>query len=126
MKVEQNSSPIDRQVFAELRDLMMDEGPEFLIELMQDFIEDSRTGVERLLQAVTAGDAQTVERTAHTMKSSSAHLGALEMSSLCQQLQVAGRQGDLSGTPDLAQRLAEEFVRVCAAIEKESIALQEG
>ena len=64
-------------------------------------------------------DAPTVERLAHTLKGSSANMGARGMADLCARLEVAGASGDLSRGPRLLQRLGEEFARVDRAFEAE-------
>ena len=108
---------IDMQAYEELQSLMSDEQPEFFIELLQGFIEESQEGLDKIQSALAAGDPQGVERPAHSTKSSSAHLGATLMSNLCRLLQEQGRAGDLSQAPPQVEQLAAEFALVKTFVE---------
>jgi HPt (histidine-containing phosphotransfer) domain-containing protein len=110
---------IDETILNELKELVMEDGPEFLIELLGDFVSDAESGIQAMANAATTGDAEVIEQNAHRMKSSCAHLGALSMASLCENLQRKGRSGELEGTPELVASLSLEFGRVRAEIDEE-------
>ena len=69
---------------------------ELLRELCQIFLEESPKLLEKLRQAVTAGDADTVMRAAHSLKGESSYLGAGGTSQAARQLEEMGRSNDLS------------------------------
>jgi CheY-like chemotaxis protein len=108
--------PIDRATIESLRELG---GSEMLSELTEMFFEDARSGISAIRDAVERGDAQTVERAAHTLKGSSGNMGAQRMSALCGELQDAGVSGYLTHAPELLQGLEVEFGRVRPALEAE-------
>lgn len=110
---------IDKDVLNELKELVMDDGPEFLIELLGDFVTDAESGIQAMRQAAELGDAEVIEQTAHRMKSSSAHLGALQMAELCELLQRLGRSGAMEGSRELVASLGAEFERVRDSIDAE-------
>jgi HPt (histidine-containing phosphotransfer) domain-containing protein len=83
------------------------------------FLDDARPRLTALEEAVLSDDAPAVERLAHTLKGSSANMGARGMSALCARLEAAGASGDLSQGPRLVERLKEEFARVDLAFEAE-------
>ncbi len=70
--------------------------------------------------AVQGGDAGAVERIAHTLRGSSANIGARRMAELCEELQKAGASKDLSEASKPAERLQAEFERVRRALATEA------
>lgn len=93
---------IDREAFARLSDITGDD-PAFLAELVETYLEDGAAQVAALREAVASGDPAAVVRPAHTLKSSSASIGALPLAEHCRQLEADARQG---AVPDLGDRVA--------------------
>jgi len=114
-----DSPPIDRQVFEELCELMEDEGSSMMLDLLNGFVADAREKVASIVDGVHSGDPRKIEQNAHTLKSSSGHVGATAMSALCYELQIAGREAALDLARPLAERLAAEFERVRHALLQE-------
>jgi HPt (histidine-containing phosphotransfer) domain-containing protein len=63
-------------------------------------------------EAVQSGNAAAMTRAAHTLKSSSAQLGAARLSALCKDLETSGRADELSGTPDTFADIEAELEKV--------------
>ncbi len=78
-----------------------------------------RASLARLLGQVTlargCGDAAALRLATHTLKSSSASVGALALSVLCAQAEQAVRDGRLQDLPPLLDQLESEAGRVDAA-----------
>jgi HPt (histidine-containing phosphotransfer) domain-containing protein len=75
--------------------------------------------IARVRAGLAAGDHEAVRIAAHTLKSSSANLGAGALAEMCKQLEVAARAGTLGpGLPD-AQALERTYQAVRAALEAE-------
>lgn len=87
-------------------------GMELLEELHTVFISTSQKIIADLHVAIAAGDANGVQAKAHSLKSSSANMGALQLSEICQQLEKMGQANDLSQAKILAQSLNDEFKNV--------------
>ena len=68
--------------------------------------------IEAASRAQAAGDADGVERALHSLKSSSAQLGAVRMQRLSEQGEHHARTGSLDGVAQLTSALDEELVRV--------------
>jgi CheY-like chemotaxis protein/HPt (histidine-containing phosphotransfer) domain-containing protein len=111
--------PLDRQVISGLRSLQKEDETDIVAELAGMFLEDARPRLSALEEAILENDAPTVERLAHTLKGSSANMGARGMSAICARLEDAGQSGDLSQGPGLLERLGQEFARVERAFEAE-------
>ncbi|MGE3538061.1 MAG: response regulator [Candidatus Tectimicrobiota bacterium] len=107
---------LDAVAFAELQGLFAGEDPSHLLKLMSHFLEDAATRVDILHEAATRQDALTLERTAHALKSSSANIGALQLTRLCQELQVVANLGAYERALTVVEQLASERQRVHEAL----------
>jgi CheY-like chemotaxis protein/HPt (histidine-containing phosphotransfer) domain-containing protein len=91
--------------------------PVFLAELINTFLEDAPDLLDNLRQALSKEDAAGVRLAAHSLKSNGADFGATTFSTLCQQLEMLGKSGQLTGIETLLSRINEEFEKVKAALE---------
>ena len=64
---------IDEQVFVELQETA---GADFVVELVDSFLEDAPQGLAAMRAAIAAGDAAGFRRQAHTLKSNGVTFGA--------------------------------------------------
>jgi len=110
---------IDYSVIESLRELQQDDEPDLLAELTELFLDDTDNRLVALRAAIETGDAESVERTAHSLKGSSGNMGALKMSEICKELENAGTSEDLSGSSEMLEQLVEEFERVREALGNE-------
>ncbi len=78
-------------------------------ELIESFLEEGTGLIARIESAVRGGDADALRRAAHTMKSSAADFGALELSRLCREMEAIARQGSVTGAAALSERAAAAF-----------------
>lgn len=89
-------------------------------KLMQRVLNTYRSSMARLLaqlaQARAQPDPATMRLVAHTLKSSSASVGALALAALCGEAETALREGHLARVPDLLDQLVAESTRVDAAV----------
>ena len=116
LPVPDQALPIDAAAFAVLQALADEDDPTFMLTLVEEFLQDAPAYVAALYGAAEADDAASLERAAHTLKSTSASLGALGMAALCQQLQELGHTGTVAGAAELLQQLTDEFMRVRQAL----------
>lgn len=68
---------------------------EFVRQLIATYLADTPPQLEAMRAAVVADDAAALVRPAHTLKSSSATVGASRLSALARELEMAGRSGSL-------------------------------
>ncbi|MBP6901111.1 MAG: Hpt domain-containing protein [Burkholderiaceae bacterium] len=89
-------------------------------QLVQRVLNTYRASLARLrqqaLQAHSTGDAATVKLAVHTLKSSSASVGALRLSALCAEAEQCVREGRLDSLPEVLGRLDAEAARVDEAV----------
>ena len=86
---------IDEGVLEELR-VSVEGDVAFVRDLVDAYVSDSAEQISGIEAALAAGDAEALVRPAHTLKSSSATLGAMELSATARTLEMAARAGDLS------------------------------
>jgi histidine phosphotransfer protein HptB len=67
----------------------------FVRELVQTYLDDSPAQLDAMTTAIEADDAAALVRPSHTLKSSSATVGAMRLSAVARELEMAGRAGTL-------------------------------
>jgi HPt (histidine-containing phosphotransfer) domain-containing protein len=105
--------PIDAATLGELLDTVGGDEA-FLAELVGSYLADSPGLFDEMDAAIAGGDAVTLRRAAHTLKSTSVSLGALRLSEMCREIEQAAIGGEL-----LAARVAgaaAEYERVHDAL----------
>jgi CheY-like chemotaxis protein/HPt (histidine-containing phosphotransfer) domain-containing protein len=107
-----NHNVVDPTILARVREMMGEEGETMVRNLTELFLNNSQLLVDQLRAALAAGDAETVRRTAHTLRSPAAQMGAMHLAALCQSLEAKGRQGDLSDGPALLAAITTEYLLV--------------
>ena len=110
MTEESRSPSIDRSVLDQIRML---EGPGrqgLLEKVVGLYLSDSLKVMEKIRSSVGTGDAEALRRAVHTLKSSSANVGACAVSKACRRIEEEAAAGNPppSGSPEL-ERLEEEY-----------------
>jgi HPt (histidine-containing phosphotransfer) domain-containing protein len=82
---------LDHGVIAELRAATGDDDA-FMAELVETYVTEGAANMDRLLAAAAAQDCEAIVRPAHSLKSTSASLGAMRLSAICRGIEEAGRQ----------------------------------
>lgn len=108
---------IEKEIIDKAMDWVADYGEEFLIELIDVYLDDTPVRLAQLRQALDGGDTETVTREAHTLKSSSANVGAMTLSAVARQVELAGRNGQLESLSAEVSRLSDVFARVKSTLE---------
>ena len=111
-----NTPTLDPLALDQLRPFKGHDGGSLLGNLIQVYLDQLPGRVEGLLKAHLEGDAHSVFKIAHTLKSTSASLGAYQLQSLCQRFEDAGRKEDLLGTESLLSVFETETSKVRAAL----------
>ncbi len=117
-----DSAVIDPAAFDEL---VASTGGEaaFIRELIDTYLTDAPQLFAQMRSALAASDAETFRRAAHSLKSNSASLGALTLSSLAKELEMMGKAANLEGAGTKIAAADAEYARVKAALELKHAAL---
>jgi HPt (histidine-containing phosphotransfer) domain-containing protein len=85
---------------------------EFLMEVLEGFLDNVRAQIGTIHQAITDGDAETVRSEAHSIKGGAANLTADELSRIAFELEDIDKSGALEGGIESLCRLEKEFHRL--------------
>ena len=92
-------------------------GKNHLLERVLRAFEASVTRLgAQLVEARAANDMQSVRHAVHTLKSSSASIGAMRLSRLCAEIEAAVRVEAFAGLPPLLDDVDRELVVVLQAL----------
>ncbi|MCG8371074.1 MAG: response regulator [Proteobacteria bacterium] len=111
-----NDAALDR-----IRELQQPGGPDILEKLVRMYMESTPGLLNEMRAAVADEDAEALSRAAHSLKSSSANLGANAVAELCRTLEEKARNSELDGSDELmaevvgaAGRAEAELAALCA------------
>jgi two-component system, sensor histidine kinase and response regulator len=112
------TASLDAAAVSGLRELDP-EGRNGLVErVVKAFQESLARLAPQLLSAMQANDAKVIRHVSHTLKSSSASIGALRLSSLCAELEAAVRAGVSEGLEVRVEAICAEIENVKPALEQ--------
>jgi HPt (histidine-containing phosphotransfer) domain-containing protein len=104
-------SVIDPQAIENLRALNPGDNDEFLREIAGIFLEDTPQRIAELDQGLVAGDLSKFTRAAHSIKGSSANLGAMALRTAAEKLEHQCRTGGFNDVGALVSQVKVEFNR---------------
>ena len=93
-------------------------GPGAIVEMVEDFLRDAPPRLVSMEAALAAGDWPSLSRLAHDLKSNSATIGALQLSSRAAEIERIAREGS-------ATTLAPLLVEIGAMLPRALLLLQE-
>ena len=104
---------ISETEFQALVEMIGPDSPEVLVDLMDTYLDESAELVASIQSAMAAGDVASALRPAHSLKSSSASIGAMNLSRYSADLEayLRGSLPELD-VPVQVQRIEQEFARV--------------
>jgi PAS domain S-box-containing protein len=112
-------SPLDPSALEQLRAIEEGGAQGLLDRTLREYIDSSPGLIATLRRAVAAGDAETMRDAAHSLKSMSAHLGAVQVALLAKSLEAMARQNDTGKAEEVLSALEPELDRVKLVLEKE-------
>ena len=90
-----------------------------LLDLCRIFFEESPKFLASLQLAVAASDPESVQKAAHSLKGESGYLEATRVSETARQLEVMGRDKNLSQAAAALQVLELDLTRLCSVVQDE-------
>jgi PAS domain S-box-containing protein len=91
--------------------------PDLLVELVNCYLKEAPKLLEKIQRAIAHKDAIALRHASHTLKSSSATLGAIRLPKLCAELEERARQGTTENTESQLAQLIAEYKRVVTALQ---------
>ena len=111
---------LDMSVIAELRAATGDDEA-FILDLVETFVSEGAVNLEGMVAAASSGDAAAIVRPAHTLKSSSASLGAMRLSAICRSIEAAGREDRADGLVEDVETARTAWQATLEAFESEGL-----
>ncbi len=105
---------LDPQAISRLREWG---GDKLVGQMIKLFLANSPERVEQIRTGVDGGDTKEAERAAHSLKSSAANVGSMEVRRIALEMEGAANRGDLAAVRDLLPSLEEAYGRTRAALE---------
>ena len=109
---------IDPDAIANLRELNPGDNGEFLREIIGIYIEDTPKRIADLKACLASGDTQAFTRAAHTIKGSSANVGAQALKGIAERLELISRKDGLGAVAPLVADCEAEFARAAAELRR--------
>jgi len=103
---------LDTMVIGDLLEVMGDEFP----DLVRVYLEDTPKSVLQIEEAAKQRSIEGIIAPSHSLKSTSANLGAVRLSELAKRLEHGARSGELTEPLILVSELKREYQQVAAAL----------
>ncbi len=125
IKAENDPAPLDPAVDPLLDRTTLDtilslrNGPQTLSKVIQMYMESAPPLLNSLNDAIRQDNASEVQKTAHSLKSSSGNVGALSLAGHFKTLEAMGRAQALEEAAKLLHQVETEYEAVCHALLQE-------
>ncbi|MEH2052220.1 PAS domain S-box protein [Nostoc sp.] len=113
-----STNNIDAKILQSLRNMVRGDRLVFA-QLIECYLTETPRLVEDINTAIINQDTETLWKTAHKLKSSSASVGAIALAQLCKVLEAQGRSSKLENILELFSQLYQEYEQVKTALQKE-------
>jgi len=110
------AAPLDAEALQALRDLQRPGRPNVLTRVIDLFSLDAPRLVAAMLEAVASNDADALRHAAHTLKSTSANVGAVSLSTNCREIEQLARATEVVAARSRVDDAAKELDRVLAML----------
>ena len=118
VRTAQLESPVDLTELCRLGDTAIgDTSRSFVHDIIELFLTLTPDIYHTARAAYADGDAQSLARASHKLKSQAAYFGARRMVNVCKQLEQYGYAGELTRCERLLDDLEDELDRVVAALQ---------
>ncbi len=115
---------INLRALDSIRALSKDGGDALVHKVISAYVDDTPQQLATLRTAIAGIDPEQLRRAAHSLKSSSANVGALALAQLCKDMEQLGRADSTEGASHILRDMEREFQCVrdslSAILEKES------
>ncbi|MBX9965238.1 MAG: response regulator [Burkholderiales bacterium] len=113
------ATDFDRKALDNLRLVERGGAPGLVVKVIETYIASARDLVESLGRSLAAGDLKELHRAAHTLKSSSANVGAMALSALAKQLESEAAAQRTGSAEDLIRRIGVAYAAAVTVLERE-------
>jgi CheY-like chemotaxis protein/HPt (histidine-containing phosphotransfer) domain-containing protein/two-component sensor histidine kinase len=115
----QENSLLDLEALGRIRACQQEGAEDLLEQVIALFQQETPRLLGALHEASIRDDAEALQFAAHSMKSSSAHVGAVQLAGLCKELEMAARAKDLERGEELLKKIEAIVAQTLPALEEE-------
>ncbi|TFW27964.1 hybrid sensor histidine kinase/response regulator, partial [Massilia arenosa] len=123
-EAQDEHDPINPSALANIRALSSDRGNALVRKVVSAYVDDTPQHLEALRRAISGNDALRLRKEAHSLKSSSANVGAETLAQMCKEMEHLGRTETTEGAAGILTHMELEFQAVrhtlTAILEKEA------
>ena len=111
-------SVLNRVALDNIRTLQRPGKPDILRKVISQYLEHSPNLLDQLRLAIAESQSESLYMTAHSLKSASATLGAVDLAAYCADLEHMGREQSLNGAADLLAKIERQYSAVVSELNK--------
>ncbi|MBD1891924.1 response regulator [Coleofasciculus sp. FACHB-SPT9] len=119
------STPIDAKILEAFAKTVGGKASNLLTQLIHCYLEDAPKLLQAMETAASNQDAIALRQASHTLKASSAALGAVQLATLCKQLEAMSRTGEIAGASKIVVQIETEYEKVKTALQMEAQSSQQ-
>jgi HPt (histidine-containing phosphotransfer) domain-containing protein len=109
---------IDPEAIANLRDLNPGDGGEFLREIVGIYVEDTPKRIAEMRASIASANTPALTRAAHTIKGSSANVGAQLVKAVAERIEALSRKEGVGGAAPMVDDCEREFERARVELQR--------
>lgn len=113
-----SQAPLDAARLEKLLELQKATGRDLLTQVIELYLDDAPSRLGQIRRALSEGDAAQAEQLAHSIKGSSANIGAQVVVALAAEIEQDFAGGVLGRIDEKLDRLESEIDRACQALEE--------
>ncbi|MEN8260026.1 MAG: response regulator, partial [Pseudomonadota bacterium] len=108
---------LDEDALNLIRTLQRPGKPDLVKNVVKIYLGSTPTLLQTLSEAVAANDSDAMAKAAHSLKSSSAHIGANSLAALAKEMEVRGGRHSIDGVKELLALIEQSYGEVKRALE---------
>ncbi|MGB5967978.1 MAG: DUF3365 domain-containing protein [Spirulinaceae cyanobacterium] len=117
---QDSTSVLDLHIFASLRRMAGAKADQVIANLIGNYLEDAPQYLQRMNKALEIADPQELRQAVHSLRSSSANLGAAALAELCREVENIARSDTIQGVAEKLVAIEEEYGKVEEALHEET------
>lgn len=110
---------LNPEMIDEIKAIAGEKNTKLLNTMIESYLEDLPPDLAHIKSAIVARDKHKLAESAHALKSSSVTLGAEKLAHIALQLELKGKNDDMTQLDDLFTQLEAEAEHVKLALQKE-------
>jgi CheY-like chemotaxis protein len=100
---------VDEKVLESIRALQREGNSDLLNRVIEAYLKEGARLLQALRGAVEKADGEALRKAAHSLRSSSANVGAQKLSSLCKELETMGQENSMKQAASLLSKTIVEY-----------------